>query len=612
MRSSIWLSALLLLLCACTSEVVKIEFDPQIADYSPIVRNVISAHSKGNIVLEFDEAVYPFYPEEAHSQYVAVSNNDNGLKHIAFPLEKMKNVSVRGNQTIFKFHGSMVPFYLKDSEDISLSGFTVDYDYPFTLEGEVVASSMSDSSFTIEISDECLYEVRNGQLFMKGYDWELPLGENIIFDVKTRSPYHSAELYEGWNGNGLKAEDCGGRTVRLTGFTAKQMPPVGSVYVDKGPHGQNRRYPGFIIHESKNVSLTDVTVHRSGAMALIAERSENIYCRRFSTAVPEDSDLMIAASADATHFIGCRGDILLESCLFESMLDDATNIHSTFMKVDSLLTADTFLASFGHFQQEGYNFAQIGDELLFVDRNGLVPIGYGKVTGIEHRTENCYEISTDIDLSAYDGRELAVDNQDYYVNAVIRDCIVRKNRARSLLISTAGNTLIEGCDFASMMAGIRICGDANYWFESGNTDNVIIRNNVFRNLGNGGWSPQAVLQIDPVINAKSRSCERFYHNNIAFEDNVIYSSESQLIYALSVKELSIKGNRFIMNDEHQPRFPGLACIDVQYCDDVLIQDNDFSAWYEGAEISVHGCADGVVNDTDLVMTDNPNTYYYEN
>lgn len=612
MKPNIWLSALLLSLCACTSEVIRIEYDPQISDYSPIVRDVISAHANGNLELEFENAVYPFYPELAHSQYVAVSNNDNGLKNIAFPLERMKNVTVRGNQTIFKFHGSMVPFYLKEAKNISLSGFVIDYDYPFTLEGEVVDASVSDRSFSIKISEECLYEIRDERLYMKGYDWELPLGENIIFDSQTRSPYHSAERYEGWNGNGLKAEDCGDRIVRLSGFSAREMPPVGSIYVDKGPHGQNRRFPGFIIHESCNVSLTDITVHRSGAMALIAERSENVCCRRFSTEVPEGSDLMIAASADATHFIGCRGDILLEDCLFESMLDDATNIHSTFMKVDTLLTSNTFLASFGHFQQEGYNFAQVGDELLFVDRNGLVPIGYAKVTGIRCINENCYEISTDMDISSHQGKELAIDNTDYSVNAVIRNCIVRKNRARSLLISTAGRTIIEGCDFASMMAGIRICGDANYWFESGNTDEIIIKNNIFRNLGNGGWSPQAVLQIDPVINADSRTCERFYHEKIAFEDNTIYSSESQLIYALSVKDLSIKGNRFIMNDEHQPRFPGLACIDLQYCDKISILDNDFSEWKEGAEISVHGCAHEVINDTGLSLTDNPNTYYYEN
>lgn len=600
------------MLSACTGETIRIKFDPQVEDYTPVVLEKIADNPEGNFKLVFDDATYPFYPENAQDRYMAISNNDNGQKKVVFNLDGMKNVSISGRNTKFLFHGGLIPFYVRNCENVSMDGFSVDYDYPFTLEGEVVESSDEDRSFVLNISDECLYQVKDGQLYLQGYDWELPLGENIIFNAQTESPYHSANRYEGWNGNGLKAEVCGDRLVKLTGFTARLMPPVGTIYVDKGPHGQNRRYPGFVIHGSKNVNLTDVIVNRSGAMALIAERSENLYCRRFSTQVPEESELMIAASADATHFIGCKGDIVLEDCLFESMLDDATNIHSTFMKVDTLLDSHSFLASFGHFQQEGYDFAHEGDTLLFVDRNGLLPLCKGKVTGITHISENCYQLTTDADISSYKGIELAIDNIDYKAEVLIRNSIVRKNRARSLLLSTLGNVLVEGCDFASSMAGIRICGDANYWFESGNTDNIVIRNNVFRNLGNGAWVPQAVLQIDPVINAQRRSCDRFFHNRIVFENNTVYSSESQLVYALSVRDLSIKGNRFIENFEHKEKFPGLALIDVQYCDNVSVESNDFTQWQKDAEISIHECLHGDISDTALKVTDHPNTYYYEN
>ena len=599
------------MISACTGETIRIKFDPQVEDYTPVVLEKIADNPEGNFRLVFDDATYPFYPENAQDRYMAISNNDNGQKKVVFNLDGMKNVSISGRNTKFLFHGGLIPFYVRNCENVNLDGFSVDYDYPFTLEGEVVESSDKDRSFVLKISDECLYEVRDGLLYLKAYDWELPLGENIIFNAQTESPYHSADRYEGWNGNGLKAEECGDRLVKLTGFTARLMPPVGTIYVDKGPHGQNRRYPGFVIHGSKNVNLTDVIVNRSGAMALIAERSENLYCRRFSTQVPEGSELMIAASADATHFVGCKGDIVLEDCLFESMLDDATNIHSTFMKVDTLLDSHSFMASFGHFQQEGYDFAHEGDTLLFVDRNGLLPLCKGKVTGITHISENCYQLTTDADISPYKGIELAIDNIDYKAEVLIRNSIVRKNRARSLLLSTPGNVLVEGCDFASSMAGIRICGDANYWFESGNTDNIVIRNNVFRNLGNGAWVPQAVLQIDPVINAQRRSCDRFFHNRIVFENNTVYSSESQLVYALSVRDLSIKGNRFIENFEHKEKFPGLALIDVQYCDNVSVESNDFTQWQKDAEISIHECLHGDISDTALKVTDHPNTYYYE-
>ena len=106
-----------------------------------------------------------------------------------------------------------------------------------------------------------------------------------------------------------------------------------------------------------------------------------------------------------------------------------------------------------------------------------------------------------MDLSQLDNPgQYAIENVSRKVKEVtIRDCSVQHNRARSLLLSCAGKVKVENCDFGSMMAGIRICGDANYWFESGRTEDITISGCKFRNLGIGGASPQAILQIDWVL-----------------------------------------------------------------------------------------------------------------
>ncbi len=613
MKRLIYLFILLPLFCSCGRVAeVKIAFDASISDYTPIVREIIEAHPQGNLHLSFEEGTYNFYPEEARQMYLAVSNNDNGDKKVAFPFIGAENVTVEGSGTGFLFHGSMVPFVMKDCRGMAVRGISIDYDHPFVLEGEVVANEAS--SFTIRVHEDNLYEVRDGQLYLKGYDWELPMGENIVFDSKTLSPYHSAENYE-WNQAVMpSAEDLGSRLVKLSGVQARMMPPVGSIYTDKGPHSRNRLYPGFAVQGCEGIALEDVTVHCSGAMALIAERSEDISCLRYDVCVPEGSGRVLAASADATHFVGCAGKIDLIDCCLESMLDDATNVHDTYMKVDSVLTEGRFLASFGHFQQEGYDFAAVGERIRFVGRKGLVVIGEGLVKDIRVLNENCYEIVSDFDLRPYEGQALAVENIDYTPSVTIRSCTVRKNRARSLLLSAAGDFLVENCDFASMMAGIRICGDANYWFESGRTSNIVIRNNVFRNLGNGGWNPQAVLQIDPVLADRNGLGDEFYHSNIVFEGNTVYSDESQLIYALSVGSLRICGNRFITTGQYDARYPGLATIDLQRCGNVIISDNDLSSWRQEAQLSVHDCKGINLNNDAAVLpvVDNPNKYFYEN
>lgn len=348
-------------------------------------------------------------------------------------------------------------------------------------------------------------------------------------------------------------------------------------------------------------------------MALIAQCCEDIILNGYSTAQREGCPRMITASADATHFVDCKGSITMENCQFESMLDDATNIHQTYMLMKQVLDSRSFAAVFGHFQQEGNRFADKGDVLRFVDKTSLRPIGTARLASVDRVSENWYEFRLESDLPAMDDpSKVAVENISRGTsNVVIRNCSVRHNRARSLLLSTPGDVLVENCEFASMMAGIRICGDANYWFEAGQTQNIVIRGNHFQDLGIGGHSPQAVLQIDPIIPKEARSNDYYYHENIVFENNTVDSFDSQLVYAIGVANLTIRDNEFADSHNFEPIFPDLSVIDLQYCGKVDISGNDFSAWKPDATISIHNCAE-LDTDTALPVTDKPNPYFFEN
>lgn len=602
----------LLVLFSCAPKEIMVDFDPEIEDYTPIIREIIEANSGGDMEIVFSEGEFNFYPENAFENYIAISNNDNGDKRIVFQLNGMNDVAIKGDKSVFMMHGSLIPFHLFNSNNVSISGISIDYDYPFVFEGKVIARDAQKGSFVVEAHKDNDFEIRGDTLYFKGYDWESTMGENIVFNPETRSPYYSTELYDHPYHQGLmKARLVADNKIEFSECKAREMPPIGSIYTDKGPHGKNRRYPAFSIQNSTNVNLNDLNVYCSGAMALIAEMSKNISLDSFNVFVREGSDRMISASADATHFINCSGDVIMENCRFESMLDDATNIHGTYMVVDSIVNNRTFNSSFGHFQQEGFAFAKSGDTLLFVDRVNLMSIGEGVVESVEVRGENDYFITTSFDLTLINGREVAVDNASHYAAATIRNCSVKYNRARSLLISTKGDVLIEDCNFASMMAGIRICGDANFWFESGRTNSVIVRGNTFTDLGVGGFSPQAILQIDPVIPKDERGCG-YYHQKIVFEDNTVVTFDSQVIYALSVDSLIIRNNRFVDSKSYQPRYPNLSVIDAQYCNNLVVEGNNFSDWRSDATISVIECSNKLIDEKRLKITKNPNKFFYEN
>lgn len=612
--NKIFVAALgLVLIASCSVKTVEIPFDETVKDYTPVVTKILSDNPKGNVRILFGKGVYPFYPEQGAREFLTLSNNDSGDKRIAFLIKDMRNVTIEGDSSDFMFHGCMVPFAVKGSSNVTIKGVTVDYDYPWTFEGTVLSSDPVSRSFTVKVFPDTKYRIEGDRLFFGGYDWEYPMGESILFDPKTHRPFFDTCAYDHgyWSGE-MGARDLGDGVVEFTRLSARDVPPVGSVWDDKGPTGLNRLYPAIAVLSSKDVSITDVHVYRSCGMGVISEYSENISISGYSTAAREESPRMVTTSADATHFVSCKGRITIENSLFESMLDDAANIHGIYMLVDSVLSSKTLRAHFGHFQQVGDQFADEGDVISFVDKSNLRPVGSGRIRSIDKSDLKAYIIETDFDLGGVaDPTNIALENISRGADVTIRNCTVRYNRARSLLLSTYGDVLVEDCDFASQMAGICVSGDANYWYESGRTKNIVIRNNKFTDLAIGANGPQAILQIDPEIPTKTRGNDFHYHNSVTFTGNIVETFDSQIIYARSVGTLDISDNIFIDSKSYAPLFPGQPVIDVQFCGDVTIKGNDFSKWKPDTEISIHDCVK-VENDSGLPVIDKPNPYRERN
>jgi len=588
--------------------------ESQAGDFSVWVQDRLAHLGPGNLKLEFEKGTYHFYPEGAMEKYMAISNNDNGIKKLAFPLSGLSGLVIEGNGSDFVFHGGIVPFGMSGLNNARLSNFNVWWDKPFTFEGQVVANDSLDKTFTLKVSEENEYEIVDGELLFKGYDWKIKLGENIVYDPSLSRPYYYTSKYEhNWHDFPLMARELSPGVVEFSNFQGLEVPPVGSVWVDKGPHGQNRRYPGFSIQDCRDVVLENINVYASGAMALIAEKSENITLRNFNVRLPEGSARMIGASADATHFVNCKGLVALEGCRFENMLDDATNVHGTYMVVDEVLSKNKIRCSFMHYQQDGFDFGRKDDVVRFVSRTDLLPIQENVIEEVEKLSEKTYEITFRDELLTGVSAFCALENISYTADLRMVDCSVRQNRARSILISTPGKVEVLNNYFSSMMAGVRICGDANYWFESGPVQDVVVRGNTFEDLAIGGHNPQAILQIDPIIGKEYRN-NGFFHRNITFEDNLIKAFDPLIVYALSVDGLTIRNNTIIQTDTHEPIFADLSQFDIQHCRSVVLKGNVYKG--KGlAQVSLVDCTEVQVEPQEGFSpqtVERPNKYFYQN
>ena len=264
-------------------------------DFTPKVTSVLAKDKELNYTLEFEQGVYHFYPENATEKYLRVSNNDNGLRRFAFDLQGRNDIHIIGNGSTFIFHGSIIPFLIEESSNVTIEGINIEYDYPFDFQGTVIANNEVEKTFDLRVHDANKYRIKDDILFFSGYDWKLGLGENIVYDPETRSPaYFTAKYEHDFNGHFMKAEALDESTIRISNLHAAKVPPVGSIYNDKGPHGQNRNIVGFRIYKSKDITLTDINVYHSGAMALIAEKTENVTLRKLNILLKKGSTLLIS------------------------------------------------------------------------------------------------------------------------------------------------------------------------------------------------------------------------------------------------------------------------------------------------------------------------------
>lgn len=562
-------------------------------DVTPLVVKALKDCKEKNIKrLSFPKGVYHFYPTFAPDKYCAITNNDNGLKRSAFLIIDYHNFEIDGNGSEFIFHGKMVPFIIEESSQITIKNLSINWNLPFTLEGLVVENNEKDKTFNIKVTspykvkhgrlhlslerESSPYDAKFGERFAIGEKNDIEIGQNIIWDPKTMAPYYGTSQYAAQDRD-IMAEELKPGLIRLK-VKAKMVPPVGSIFVSEGEHLSNRLCPAFRVFKCKDLLFNNINVHHAGAMGLIAERSENITLDKFNVVLKEGSGRMITTTADATHFCNIKGKVIIKNCIFENMLDDATNVHGTYVRVNKILDDYTLAVETYHPHQNGYLFAEAGDLVKIVDQNTLD----AKTTNIVVKnTEQINEKITILTFSEsikgmvnlFDG----IQNVSWEASALIENNIVRNNRARSFLISTSKEVIVRNNSFSSQMSALRITGDLNLWNESGPCENLLIENNTFADCLYANDNGHYIIMIDPEYSNKKSITSKF-SKNITIRNNSFKSFKTNILYSLSVDGLLFENNNIIQSFDKYPAFKSIhPTLMIENSNNVLIKNNKFKS-----------------------------------
>ena len=331
--------------------------------------------------------------------------------------------------------------------------------------------------------------------------------------------------------------------------------------------GWGRPTPGIFMSHDINTSLLNVKVHYAEGMGLLAQLCEDITLDGFGVCLKGDNDpRYFTTQADATHFSGCKGKIISKNGLYEGMMDDAINVHGTYLKVIKRVDDHTLIGRYMHDQSWGFEWGRPGDDVQFVRSETMELIGnQNQITAIRPYDKN--EISgarefsitfkDPIDPTINEKSGFGIENLTWTPEVLFAGNTIRNNRARGTLFSTPKKTVVEDnlFDHTSGTA-ILLCGDCNGWFETGACRDVTIRRNRFINaLTNMFQFTNAIISIYPEIpNLKDQ--QKYFHGGkdggIVIENNEFDTFDAPILYAKSVDGLIFRNNVIKTNTEFKP------------------------------------------------------------
>lgn len=521
-----------------------------------------------SLTIRLQNARYDFHPEQGLEREIYISNHDQpNPRAVGIAIESASNVTIDGNGADLIFHGRMIPVIITDSKNCMVRNLSIDFENPHIAQIEVVENDTVNGIISYRPAPWVKYEVTSDNSFMTfGEGWSHVPVAGIAFEPETgRVVYRTADI---WAGTRNVSEPEPG-LIRAP-WSDKRLLPGTRIAL----RTWNRPTPGIVLADDRDINLTNVTVHYAEGMALVAQMSENITLQGFQVSIREGSGRCFTSQADATHFSGCKGLIRSEGGLYEGMMDDAINVHGTYLKLIERRDSVSVLARYMHSQAYGFRWGEPGDTVQFIASATMDLIGEKNIIESISMAKGGKDVEIRFrhPVPQCDGA-VGIENLTWTPEVIFSNNIIRNNRARGALFSTPRRVLVEHnlFDHTSGTA-ILLCGDCNGWYETGACRDVTIRRNRFVNALTSMYQfTNAVISIYPEI-PQLENQKGYFHSGIKIYDNVFDSFDMPLLYAKSVNGLEFRDNIILKNSDFAPWHPQRARFRLERVSNTNISD----------------------------------------
>lgn len=537
------------------------------------------------IVILLEKGRYDFYPEEAPTREYYISNHDQtNPKQVGLIFENSNRIVFDGQGSDLVFHGRMLPVAVLNTQNCTFKNFSVDFETPHIAQIKVVENDTVHGTLTFETAPWVKYKIKDGQFYNTGEGWEVSPSSGIAFEGDTkRLVFNTSDIGVGTN----DVTEIAPRIIKANRWRNPKLIP-GTVIALRSYY---RPAPGIFLSHNTNTTFRNVQVHYAEGMGLLAQLCENITLDSFSVCLRgKDDPRYFTTQADATHFSGCKGKIISTNGLYEGMMDDAINIHGTYLKVTGRINDRTLAAAYMHSQSYGFEWGRPGDTVQFIQSNTMEFVGtQNRIEAIKTTDKPDWTGAKEVEITFAEPVDPAIrpestfgiENLSWTPEVLFADNTIRNNRARGSLFSTPKKTVVENnlFDHTSGTA-ILLCGDCNGWFETGACKEVIIRNNHFVNaLTNMFQFTNAVISIYPEI-PDLKNQNRYFHSGIVIENNLFETFDTPILYAKSVDGLIFRNNTVKHNTAYPAFHWNQSPVFLQRVINPSIENNNFDNGFD--------------------------------
>ncbi|HHV44332.1 MAG TPA: right-handed parallel beta-helix repeat-containing protein [Firmicutes bacterium] len=495
-------------------------------------------------------------------------------------LRNVENLTIDGQGATFIFTSHEAGLRISNATNLTLRNLVIDYDpLPFT-QGVIIGSEPSGKWYDVRI--DAGYP-KDDQLLSQFRQYALDM---IVMDPQTRAIKKGTPNFK----RTYQIERIADDVLRL--WFPNQAKNTYIVEGDRVVLEYRNENPAINLNGVQDSLFENITIHSSPHMGILelsgggGNTYRNIQITPGPIPAGAVAERLFSVNADAFHSGAMERGPVLEDCLFEMMGDDAINIKGSFVYVVGAIDDELILAS----RKSGSIPAQVGDTLQLVNASTLEILGQVQLLELTPVVDadllakarslwqnikgsppspGVYRARVDTPVALKPG-DLAVSLSRSGAGAIVRNCTIRGNRARGMLIKSPG-VLIENNTLESIsLAGITIMPETE-WMEGPIPFDVVIRGNVLKNMGVSDLGhllqiPHGGSAIAVLINDRGRAPKDSQGiRNVVIEDNVIENPTCAAITLYNITEAVVRNNHITQGSGDSIR--------IFYSDQVELENN---------------------------------------